>query len=167
MFNCTSDSFWLPDTFGYSDAIPQIMKGCGIQYLLTTKMAWNDTTRFPYTSFYWQGLDGTKVLTHLNRTHIGPTPDALHEMTDGSDAIQESASSRKNRRLLSYGKEGDGGGGTGVRIHRIRPPADRPRGRAALPPSVRSAASCASWKRQSKCRAFTRASCIWNCTAER
>ena len=107
-FNYTSDSFWLPDTFGYSYAIPQIMKGCGIQYFLTTKMAWNDTTRFPYTSFYWQGLDGTKVLTHLNRTHIGPTPDALHEMTDGSDAIQEKRAS--NLRLFSYGK-GDGGGG--------------------------------------------------------
>ncbi len=107
-FNYTSNCFWLPDTFGYSYAIPQIMKGCGVDYFLTTKMAWNDTNRFPYTSFYWQGLDGTKVLTHLNRTHIGPTPETLHEITDGTDEIREKRVS--DMRLLSYGR-GDGGGG--------------------------------------------------------
>lgn len=107
-FNYTSDCFWLPDTFGYSFAIPQIMKGCGVNYFLTTKMAWNDTNKFPYTSFYWQGMDGTKVLTHLNRTHIGPTPETLHEITDGADAIQEMRVSPM--RLFSFGK-GDGGGG--------------------------------------------------------
>ena len=107
-FGYTSDTFWLPDTFGYSYAIPQIMKGCGVDYFLTTKMAWNDTNKFPYTSFYWQGLDGTRVLTHLNRTHIGPTPETLHEITDGSDAVGEYTAS--SMRLFSYGK-GDGGGG--------------------------------------------------------
>ncbi len=107
-FNYTSDCFWLPDTFGYSFAIPQIMKGCGVDYFLTTKMAWNDTSKFPYTSFYWQGMDGTKVLTHLNRTHIGPTPETLHEITSGADAIQEKRVSPM--RLLSFGR-GDGGGG--------------------------------------------------------
>ena len=107
-FNYTADSFWLPDTFGYSFAIPQIMKGCGVDYFLTTKMAWNDTTQFPYTSFYWQGVDGTRVLTHMNRTHIGPSPETLHEITDGEDAIREHNVS--SMRLFSYGK-GDGGGG--------------------------------------------------------
>ncbi len=107
-FNYTSDCFWLPDTFGYSFAIPQIMKGCGVDYFLTTKMAWNDTNKFPYTSFYWQGMDGTRVLTHLNRTHIGPTPETLHEITDGADAIQEKRVS--DMRLFSFGR-GDGGGG--------------------------------------------------------
>ena len=107
-FGYTSDCFWLPDTFGYSFAIPQIMKGCKVDYFLTTKMAWNDTNKFPYTSFYWQGLDGTKVLTHLNRTHIGPTPETLHEITDGADAIQEKRVSPM--RLFSFGR-GDGGGG--------------------------------------------------------
>ncbi|MBR3929896.1 MAG: alpha-mannosidase [Clostridia bacterium] len=107
-FNYTSDCFWLPDTFGYSYAIPQIMKKCGVDYFLTTKMAWNDTNRFPYTSFYWQGIDGTRVLTHLNRTHIGPTPETVWEVTSGSDAIAEKRVS--DMRLLSYGR-GDGGGG--------------------------------------------------------
>lgn len=107
-FGYTADCFWLPDTFGYAFSIPQIMKGCGVKYFLTTKMSWNDTTRFPYTSFYWQGLDGTKVLTHLNRTHIGPTPDGLYTITQGEDAIRDKRASRK--RLFSFGK-GDGGGG--------------------------------------------------------
>ena len=107
-FDYTADSFWLPDTFGYSFAIPQIMKGCKVDYFLTTKMAWGDTNIFPYTSFYWQGLDGTRVLAHLNRTHIGPTPETLHEITDGRDAIKEHRTAPM--RLFSYGK-GDGGGG--------------------------------------------------------
>ena len=107
-FNYTSDCFWLPDTFGYSFAIPQIMKGCGVDYFLTTKMSWNDTNKFPYTSFWWQGMDGTKVLTHLNRIHAGPTPETLHEMTDGADAIRERNAAPL--RLFSFGR-GDGGGG--------------------------------------------------------
>ena len=107
-FGYRSDAFWLPDTFGYSAAIPQIMRGSGIKYFLTTKMAWNDTTKFPYTSFYWQGMDGTRVLSHLNRIHEGPDPKFLLEMTSGSDAIREKSCS--DMRLLSFGK-GDGGGG--------------------------------------------------------
>ncbi len=111
-FGYRSDSFWLPDTFGYSAAIPQIMRGCGVEYFLTTKIAWNDTTKFPYTSFWWQGLDGTRVLTHFNRTHVGPDPRMLIELTEGgpiaSDPILEKPCS--DMRLFSYGK-GDGGGG--------------------------------------------------------
>jgi len=107
-FNYTSDCFWLPDTFGYSFAIPQIMKGCGVDYFLTTKMSWNDTNKFPYTSFWWQGMDGTRVLTHLNRIHAGPSPETLHEMTDGADAIRERHAAPL--RLFSFGR-GDGGGG--------------------------------------------------------
>lgn len=107
-FGYTSDAFWLPDTFGYSQSIPQIMKGCDVDYFLTTKMAWCDTNHFPYTSFYWQGIDGTKVLTHLNRTHVGPSPLNYEMITTGEDPIQESRTN--SMRLFSYGK-GDGGGG--------------------------------------------------------
>ena len=107
-FGYTSDAFWLPDTFGYSYAIPQIMKGCGVNYFLTTKMAWNDTNRFPYTTFLWRGIDGTSVLTHLNRTHIGPTPETLLELTEGGDQICEKRAAPL--RLFSFGR-GDGGGG--------------------------------------------------------
>lgn len=109
-FNYTSDAFWLPDTFGYSASLPQIMQGCGIKYFLTTKMAWNDTNVFPYDTFYWKGIDGSRVLVHFNRTHVWPDPAALKEnlLEKGSNTIQERAVSRM--RLISYGF-GDGGGG--------------------------------------------------------
>lgn len=108
-FNYTSNCFWLPDTFGYSASIPQIMKGCHIDYFLTTKMAWNDTNTFPYDTFIWKGIDGTGVFTHLNKTHIWPDPKTLTSyVVNGSDCIREKTASDK--RLLSYGF-GDGGGG--------------------------------------------------------
>ncbi|WP_208543853.1 alpha-mannosidase [Paenibacillus protaetiae] len=111
-FGYTSNVFWLPDTFGYSPSIPQIMKGCGVDYFLTTKMSWNDTNKFPYDTFYWQGLDGTKVLTHLNKTHLWPDPETcIDSVQDGrrsKDAITNKTVS--NMRLLAYGY-GDGGGG--------------------------------------------------------
>ena len=107
-FDYTADCFWLPDTFGYSFAIPQIMKGCGVKYFLTTKINWGDTNVFPMTTFSWQGIDGTRVLTHFNRTHQGPTPETLRDMTEGAGGIRESRVSPL--RLFSFGK-GDGGGG--------------------------------------------------------
>lgn len=109
-FDYTSDAFWLPDTFGYSASLPQIMKGCGIDYFLTTKMSWNDTNEFPYDTFYWKGIDGSKVLVHFNRTHAWPDPKTLSEniMCKDGNTIKEKETS--NMRLISYGF-GDGGGG--------------------------------------------------------
>ncbi len=109
-FDYTSDAFWLPDTFGYSASLPQIMQGCGVKYFLTTKMAWNDTNVFPYETFYWKGIDGSQVLVHFNRTHVWPDPAAMKEnlLECGSNTIQERAVS--HMRLISYGF-GDGGGG--------------------------------------------------------
>lgn len=57
--------FWLPDTFGYSAALPQIMQGFGVTGFLTTKLAWNDTNRFPYETFVWKGIDGSSVVAHF------------------------------------------------------------------------------------------------------
>ncbi len=104
-FNYTSNCFWLPDTFGYSAAIPQIMKGCGVDYFLTTKISWNDTNAFPYDTFYWQGIDGTKVFTHFNTTHHFPTPENVIDRMKG--VKQKSVN---DKRLLAFGY-GDGGGG--------------------------------------------------------
>ena len=105
-FGYTSNCFWLPDTFGYSAAIPQIMKGCAVDYFLTTKIDWNDTNKFPYDTFYWQGIDGTKVFTHFNKTHIWPDAKEIYNRVV-EDVKEKSVT---NRRLLSYGF-GDGGGG--------------------------------------------------------
>lgn len=108
-FDYTSDAFWLPDTFGYSAALPQIMQGCGIRYFLTTKISWNDTNDFPYDTFYWKGIDGSQVLVHFNVSHAWPDPNTLMRIyEDGKSGIREKETS--DRRLISYGF-GDGGGG--------------------------------------------------------
>lgn len=110
-FDFTSDCFWLPDTFGYSAAIPQIMEGCGIHYFLTTKLSWGDTNTFPYETFYWEGIDGTRVLTHFNCIHHWPEPDVLINRTEGhgnTNPLQQKTV--YDERLMSYGY-GDGGGG--------------------------------------------------------
>ncbi len=110
-FNYTSNCFWLPDTFGYSAAIPQIMKGCGVDYFLTTKIDWNDTNVFPMDTFYWKGIDGTEVFTHFNRTHMWPAPKQLHDVIDGEfDGRSIKERSVTNQRMIAYGF-GDGGGG--------------------------------------------------------
>ena len=111
-FGFTSNTFWLPDTFGYSAAIPQIMKGCAVDYFCTTKIDWNDTNVFPYDTFYWQGLDGTKVFTHFNRTHLWPSPMPLSDVLSGTNTHGNSIKERSvtDSRLISYGY-GDGGGG--------------------------------------------------------
>ena len=104
-FNYTSNCFWLPDTFGYSAAIPQIMKGCGVDYFLTSKLSWNDTNRFPYETFLWEGIDGTAVLTHFNCINCWPDAKSLIEMLN---EVQNKNTAKM--RLVSYGW-GDGGGG--------------------------------------------------------
>ncbi len=69
--NAESLVLWLPDVFGYSWALPQLIKQAGLDYFFTIKIGWSQYNRFPYDSFWWQGLDGTRVLTHF-----GTTPEA-------------------------------------------------------------------------------------------
>ena len=101
-----ADCFWQPDTFGYSAAIPQILKGCGIKYFLTTKLSWNEANTFPHDSFIWRGIDGSEVLTHFNITHVWP--DVNNIRNNALKSIKHPEVS--NMKLLSYGF-GDGGGG--------------------------------------------------------
>lgn len=110
---------WLPDVFGYSGALPQIMKQCGIRYFMTTKLAWNQFNKMPYDTFRWRGIDGTEILTHLITTlGVGQPvknffttyngmlhPDAL---IGGWQRYQQKEIN--NDILVSYGY-GDGGGG--------------------------------------------------------
>ena len=105
-FGYKSDTFWLPDTFGYSQSLPQIMKHSGVKNFCTTKMSWNDTNVFPWDTFNWQGIDGTAVLANLIDIQMGPTPKwaytALYEKKRGTRI--------SNLRYNSYGY-GDGGAG--------------------------------------------------------
>ena len=67
-FGVDNRILWLPDVFGYSGALPQIMKICGIEYFMTTKLAWNQFNKMPYDTFLWRGIDGTEILSHLITT---------------------------------------------------------------------------------------------------
>ena len=67
-FGADCKILWLPDVFGYSAALPQIMKQCGIDYFMTTKISWNDYDKLPYDTFLWRGIDGSEVLTHFIST---------------------------------------------------------------------------------------------------
>jgi len=110
-FGILSDCFWLPDTFGYSAAIPQIMRGFGIKYFLTTKMAWNDTNRFPYNTFVWEGIDQSQVLAHLFVMDTWVDPQGLLERINGihyDDGLINKQDC--SERLVAFGY-GDGGGG--------------------------------------------------------
>ena len=104
-FGYTADTLWQPDVFGYSAALPQILKGVEIPYFCTTKIGWNDTTRFPYDTFIWEGIDGTEVLAHFNTTHWVPDPASL--VRDWNWVQHKDI---QDRRFGALGW-GDGGGG--------------------------------------------------------
>ena len=64
-FDVDVRNLWLPDVFGYSAAMPQVLKRAGIDYFLTQKISWNQVNEFPHNTFIWQGIDGSEVLTHF------------------------------------------------------------------------------------------------------
>jgi alpha-mannosidase len=100
--------FWLPDTFGYSAQLPQIATKCGMKYFLTQKLSWSLTNKFPHNTFLWEGLDGSKILTHFPSADTyesdGSVADVLKTVHEHKDK------GRSNSAILLYGF-GDGGGG--------------------------------------------------------
>ncbi len=107
-FGVDCELLWLPDVFGYSGAMPQILRGCGIRYFATQKLSWayNDCDPFPYNYFRWQGIDGTEVLSVLDRDYGA--------QTDAKTVIrrfrERTSKNNYDRILYPYGY-GDGGAG--------------------------------------------------------
>jgi len=103
-----TDEVWLPDCFGYSAALPQLIALSGSHYFLTQKISWNDTNRFPHHTFWWEGLDGTRVFTHF------PPVDTYNSTLEPSElahaANNYSEVGFASRSLVPFGF-GDGGGG--------------------------------------------------------
>lgn len=64
-FGWDVDNLWIPDVFGYAASLPQIMAQCGVTTFLTQKISWNQFNEFPFNTFWWQGIDGTRILTHF------------------------------------------------------------------------------------------------------
>ena len=119
-FGVDNRILWLPDVFGYSGALPQIMKQCGVDYFMTTKLAWNQINKIPNDTFVWRGIDGSEVLAHLITTlGVGQDPKQSFFTTYNGllhpDAIMGGWERYQNKELnndilISYGY-GDGGGG--------------------------------------------------------
>jgi alpha-mannosidase len=112
---------WLPDVFGYSAALPQLMRGCGIASFMTTKISWNQFNRMPNDTFRWRGIDGSEVLTHFVTASDKPLKhwaEAQFYTYNGMMSGEEAFGTWKHYRqktlsdqvLYIYGY-GDGGGG--------------------------------------------------------
>lgn len=121
-FGSRCEYLWLPDVFGYSWALPQILVKSGIHTFMTTKISWNVYNRFPHDTFFWRGVDGTEILTHFITT---PNPKSSGDTafnrfyTYNGQVLPETVSGIwdnyqdkgiNDRLLLSFGW-GDGGGG--------------------------------------------------------
>ncbi len=118
-FGADNRILWLPDVFGYTGALPQIMKKCGIDFFMTTKLAWNQFNKVPYDTMKWRGIDGTEILTHLITTlDVGQPVKNFFTTYNGRlhpDSIMGGWMRYQNKDinndiLISYGY-GDGGGG--------------------------------------------------------
>ena len=101
---------WLPDCFGFPATLPQVIKGCGMDYFMTIKIMSNTVNEFPHSSFKWKGLDGSEVLAHM---------EPAGDYNSGASPLAIFKSNKRNKEkesvpvcLLLYG-DGDGGGGPG------------------------------------------------------
>ncbi|NXS22976.1 MA2C1 mannosidase, partial [Mystacornis crossleyi] len=107
-FGRICSEFWLPDTFGYSAQLPQLMHGCGIRRFLTQKLSWNLVNSFPHHTFFWEGIDGSQVLTHFppgdSYGMHGRVEEMLKTVKNNKDK------GRVNHSAFLFGF-GDGGGG--------------------------------------------------------
>jgi alpha-mannosidase len=107
-FGVEVDNLWLPDVFGYSAALPQMLRRSGIDYFVTQKLSWNQTNEFPHHTFKWRGIDGSEVLTHF------PPENNYNSMLDAEYLIPARDTFKERDRLdefLSLFGVGNGGGG--------------------------------------------------------
>ncbi len=106
-YGTSSDVFWLPDTFGYTWSLPQILRKSGFKYFFTTKLRWNDTTKFPHTAFHWQGIDGTRVLSYVPMLGLEASL-RPQDLLASAKELDEDDGTPPAMQTFGYG---DGGGG--------------------------------------------------------
>lgn len=117
-FGINTTDLWLPDVFGYSAALPQILVKAGVTRFLTQKISWNDTNRFPHHTFLWEGIDGTRIFSHFPPVDTYNARVQAKELTRAERQFAQK--DRASRSLMPFGY-GDGGGGPTVEmIERIR-----------------------------------------------
>ncbi|MBN8709112.1 MAG: alpha-mannosidase [Verrucomicrobia bacterium] len=103
-----SPVLWLPDVFGYSGCLPQIMRQTGVPYFFTTKLTWSNISLFPYSSFVWKGIDGSEVLVHVTQENGYNQVVSAEELRRGAKAYRQSD---VHDEFLAPTGYGDGGGG--------------------------------------------------------
>ncbi|MFH1742920.1 MAG: glycoside hydrolase family 38 C-terminal domain-containing protein, partial [bacterium] len=102
---------WLPDVFGFSAALPQLFIKSGVEYFMTTKMSWSQFDKHPHHTFFWEGIDGSRVLTHMPPEDSYNSSAAPRAITKIERAFHDKGIS--DRCLMIFGI-GDGGGGPGA-----------------------------------------------------
>ncbi|MEU6488857.1 MULTISPECIES: glycoside hydrolase family 38 C-terminal domain-containing protein [unclassified Streptomyces] len=107
-FGVETKGVWLPDSFGYTGAYPQLAKLAGNEWFLTQKISWNQTNKFPHHTFWWEGIDGTRIFTHFPPVDTYNACFSGEEMARAVRNYQEKGSA--TRSLAPFGW-GDGGGG--------------------------------------------------------
>ena len=107
-FGVEPKEVWLPDSFGYSAALPQLIAAAGSRWFLTQKISWNETNVMPHHTFWWEGIDGTRIFTHF------PPVDTYNSQLSGAELARAqrrfAEKGRANTSLVPFGW-GDGGGG--------------------------------------------------------
>ncbi len=117
-FGAICREFWNPDVFGYSGALPQIMRGAGIRYFLTQKLSWNQLNRPTSSTFLWEGIDGSRVLTHFPPTDTYNAVVTIDEVQKHITNFKDKERASESYMLFGYG---DGGGGpTEEMLERLR-----------------------------------------------
>ncbi|MEV6474591.1 glycoside hydrolase family 38 C-terminal domain-containing protein [Streptomyces sp. NPDC051657] len=103
-----TEEIWLPDSFGYTAAFPQLARLAGVRWLLTQKLSWNQHNKMPHHTFWWEGIDGTRVFTHF------PPVDTYNAQLHAAELAHAEKNfadkGRATRSLVPFGW-GDGGGG--------------------------------------------------------
>ncbi|RPK56318.1 Mannosylglycerate hydrolase [Streptomyces sp. ADI96-02] len=103
-----TEEIWLPDSFGYTAAFPQLARLAGVRWFLTQKLSWNQHNKMPHHTFWWEGIDGTRVFTHF------PPVDTYNSQLHGRELAHAERNfadkGRATRSLVPFGW-GDGGGG--------------------------------------------------------
>ncbi|CAB4610559.1 unannotated protein [freshwater metagenome] len=121
-FGLTCNGAFLPDDFGYPGSLPQIVSHAGCQWFFTQKLSWNETNKFPHHTFWWEGIDGTKVFTHFSPVDTYNALLTPSQLRFAEHNYQDHVGSSHS--LVLYG-HGDGGGGpTQTMIDRGRLAAD-------------------------------------------
>lgn len=108
MFGKTVNNAWLPDVFGNSWILPQILKKSGVDYFVSNKMStWNDTNRFPHNNFIWKGIDGSEVLACVPPTHF-ITWNMPSQIQENWEAYIDKDSGGQTMNMFGYGDGGSG-----------------------------------------------------------